>query len=82
MKSSKILVIIISFLISLVFVSNNFFSDEYQSSSKVKSKTEAKLYPYEWSYLKKTWPYLDADPRAYLDALEQAHKLQKETAEQ
>jgi photosystem II stability/assembly factor-like uncharacterized protein len=81
MKSSKILVIIISLLISLVFVSNNFFSDEYQSSSKVKSKTEAKLYPYEWSYLKKTWPYLDADPSAYLDALEQAHILHGDTAE-
>jgi photosystem II stability/assembly factor-like uncharacterized protein len=32
--------------------------------------------------LKKTWPYLNSDPRAYIDALEQAHKLQKETAEQ
>lgn len=80
MKSSKILVIIISFFISLVFVSNNFFSDKDQLSSSKKSKTEAKLYPYEWAYLKKTWPHLNADPRAYLDALEQAHKLQRETA--
>jgi len=80
MKSSKILVIIISFLISFIFVSNNFFLDKDQLSSSGKSKTEAKLYPYEWSYLKKTWPYLDADPRAYIDALEQAHKLHRETA--
>ncbi len=81
MKLSKILVFTVSISLSLIFVSYNFFSDEYQSSTKGKSKTEKKLYPYEWSYLKKTWPYLDADPRAYIDALEQAHKLHRETAE-
>jgi len=37
------------------------------------------LRPYEWEYLKRTYPYLDADPRAYLDAIEQAHKLKDET---
>jgi photosystem II stability/assembly factor-like uncharacterized protein len=80
MKSSNILFLLISLFLSLIFFSYNFFSDEHQSFSKEKSKTEVKLYPYEWSYLKKTWPYLDADPRAYIDALDQAHKLQRETA--
>lgn len=81
MNSSKILVIIFSFFISLVFISYNFFSDESSDSLESKQFKESKLYPYEWSYLKKTWPYLVADPRAYIDAIEQAHKLQRETAE-
>jgi len=81
MKSSNILFLLISFFLSFIFFSYHFFSDKSQLSSNGKSKTEAKLYPYEWSHLKKTWPYLDADPRAYIDALEQAHKLQRETAE-
>ena len=77
MKYSLIPVFVLSVLFSF-----NFFSDEVEKIPQLKSKTESKLYPYEWSYLKKTWPYLDADPRAYLDALEQAHKLYNETAEQ
>ncbi len=81
MKSSKILVIIFSFFLSLVFISYNFFSDESSDSFESKQFKESKLYPYEWSYLKKTWPYLDADPKAYIDAIEQAHKLQSESAE-
>ncbi|HSW53610.1 MAG TPA: T9SS type A sorting domain-containing protein [Ignavibacteriaceae bacterium] len=81
MKSFKILAFSISLILSIVFFSEHFLSDENQLSKKEKSKTEAKLYPYEWAYLKKTWPYLNADPRATLDALEQAHKLHRETAE-
>ena len=45
-----------------------------------KLENERDLRPYEWEYLKRTYPYLDADPRAYLDALEQAHKLKDETS--
>ena len=40
---------------------------------------ERDLRPYEWEYLKRTFPYLDADPRAYLDAIEQANLLKRET---
>ena len=35
--------------------------------------------PYEWDYIKKTYPYYNADPDVYIRALEQAHKLQKES---
>jgi len=80
MKSSKIIAFSISLILSIVFFSDNFLSDGNKFSNKEKSKTEAKLYPYEWAYLKKTWPHLNADPRAYLDALEQAHELHRETA--
>ncbi|MBK9098256.1 MAG: T9SS type A sorting domain-containing protein [bacterium] len=82
MKSYKILVYLVSLSLSFIYFSFNFFSEENQSSLNVKSKTEKKLYPYEWAYLKKTWPYLNADPRAMIDALEQAHKLHRETARQ
>ncbi|HEY6626068.1 MAG TPA: T9SS type A sorting domain-containing protein, partial [Ignavibacteriaceae bacterium] len=71
----------ISLILSIVFFSDNFLSDGNKFSKKEKSKTEAKLYPYEWAYLKKTWPHLNADPRAYIEALEQAHKLHRETAD-
>ncbi|MDH3267609.1 MAG: T9SS type A sorting domain-containing protein [Ignavibacteria bacterium] len=82
MKYTLISVLLFSVLLSLVLFSSNFSSDEVENISQWKSKTESKLYPYEWAYLKKTWPYLDANPRAYLDALEQAHQLQTESAEQ
>ncbi|MBE0573074.1 MAG: T9SS type A sorting domain-containing protein [Ignavibacteriaceae bacterium] len=82
MKSFKILAFSISLILSIVFFSDNFLSVGNIFFKKEKSKTEKKLYPYEWAYLKKTWPYLNADPRATLDALEQAHRLDKETAEQ
>jgi photosystem II stability/assembly factor-like uncharacterized protein len=82
MKYFLIPVFVFSVLLSFVLFSYNFDSDKVEINSQFKSKTESKLYPYEWSYLKKTWPYLDADPRAYIDALEQAHKLHQETTEQ
>ncbi len=82
MKYSLVSIFVFSVLLSLGYFSFNFFSERIEEASQFKSKTESKLYPYEWSYLKKTWPYLDADPRAYIDALEQAHKLHKETAAQ
>ena len=44
-----------------------------------KLENERDLRPYEWEYLKRTFPYLDADARAYLDAIEQAYKLKEET---
>ncbi len=80
MKHSIFTVFVFSVLLSLTFFSYNFDSTENGINSQFKSKTDSKLYPYEWSYLKKTWPYLDANPRAYLDALEQAHQLHRETA--
>lgn len=43
---------------------------------------EHDLRPFEWEYLKRTYPYLDADPRAYLDAIEHAHKLREETRQE
>ena len=35
--------------------------------------------PYEWDYIKKTYPYYNADPDVYIRALEQANQLKKET---
>ena len=35
--------------------------------------------PYEWDYIKKTYPYYNADPDVYIRALEQAHQLERET---
>ena len=82
MKYSHILIFVLAVLISAILFNFNFVSNAVKQDQHFKSKTEEKLYPYEWSYLKKTWPYLDADPRAYIDALEQAHNLQRETSTQ
>ena len=35
--------------------------------------------PDEWAYIKKTYPYYNADADVYIHALEQAHQLKKET---
>jgi len=82
MKSYNIFAVIISLFLSIIFFSNNFFSRKYEITLKEKEKIDSEQYPYEWAYLKKTWPYLNADPHAYIDALQQAHKLQRETAAQ
>ncbi|MDP2365503.1 MAG: hypothetical protein Q8M94_17260, partial [Ignavibacteria bacterium] len=37
------------------------------------------LRPYEWAYIKKTYPYYNADSDVYIRALAQAHQLQKES---
>jgi photosystem II stability/assembly factor-like uncharacterized protein len=82
MKYSHILVFVFAVLVSAILFNFNFVSNAVKHGPQFKNITEEKLYPYEWSYLKKTWPYLDADPRAYIDALEQAHNLQRETTTQ
>ncbi len=82
MRNSLILVFVFAVLISAILFNFNIVSNAVRHDHHFKNKTEEKLYPYEWSYLKKTWPYLDADPRAYIDALEQAHNLQRETSTQ
>ena len=35
--------------------------------------------PYEWDYIKKTYPYYNADSDVYIRALTQAHQIKKET---
>lgn len=37
------------------------------------------LRPSEWGYIKKTFPYYNADPDVYIRAIEKAHQLKKET---
>lgn len=73
---------VFSFLLSLIFFSDVFLSNGINESQTIREITESKFYPYEWAYLKKTWPYLNADKSAYIDALEEAHSLQRETSSQ
>ncbi len=32
-------------------------------------------YPYEWAWMQRTYPYYNADPRAYIDAIEQVKEM-------
>ena len=82
MKYSFIPVFVLSVLLSVFVFKSIFNSDGKKQVSELEGKMQEKFYPYEWSYLKKTWPYLQADPRAYIDAIEQAKELHKQTAEQ
>ncbi len=76
----------ISFILTII-VSFYFFStaiEDYRLSNLVEinfEKTEPgpDLRPYEWTYLQRVYPYMDSDPNAYKEALEQAHRLQRET---
>jgi len=81
MKTILTLLFTTSVLSSFVFfsedtlIATNYFSAENNSIEK----PGPDLYPYEWAHLKKTFPYMDADTRAYIDALEEAHQLARET---
>ncbi len=55
---------------------NDTLKDDFLLS---KNDSNRELRPFEWEYLKRTFPFLDADPRAYLDAIEQAHQLREES---
>jgi hypothetical protein len=76
----------ISFILTIM-ISFYFFSaatEEYQLSYLVGinfEKTEAgpDLRPYEWAYLQRVFPYMEADQNAYKEAIDQAHRLQRET---
>ena len=81
MKLKNTITIILSISFALIFSLNHFKYTDLKNINNPNETNNEKLYPYEWSYLKKTWPYLDADPRAYIDAIEQAHNLQRETAQ-
>jgi photosystem II stability/assembly factor-like uncharacterized protein len=81
MISLKLVILLVSISITLTYFSYDLNYKSNITSTVERKKKESKEYPYEWSYLKKTWPYLKADSRAYIDALEQAHNLQRETTE-
>lgn len=43
------------------------------------TETEPDLRPSEWAYLQRVFPYMKSDPNAYIEAIDQAHRLQRET---
>jgi photosystem II stability/assembly factor-like uncharacterized protein len=77
---------------SLIFIVTLFLSFYfYQSQHQVQNFKEIELdkyqkaqpgpdqRPYEWAYLQRVFPYMDSDPDAYMDALNEAHQLQRKT---
>jgi hypothetical protein len=76
----------ISFFLTII-VSFYFFSlaiGDYQRTNLVnikfqKAEPGPDLRPYEWAYLQRVFPYMEADPNAYKEAIDQAHRLQRET---
>ncbi len=82
MKKISILLPVLLMILSFHFFSE--WNSSVQSLSENefllnKNENDRDLRPYEWEYLKRTYPYFNADPRAYLNAIEDAHKLRVKT---
>ncbi|MEE9449115.1 MAG: hypothetical protein V3V72_03615, partial [Ignavibacteriaceae bacterium] len=81
MKTFFTLLFVTSILSSFIFFPEDTFitTNHFSTENYHNEKPGPDLYPYEWAHLKRTFPYMDADPRAYIDALEEAHQLARET---
>ncbi len=76
------------FFILFIVLSFTFFNSDFnykksinQFSADDRTKEGNDLYPYEWSYIKNTFPYYKYDPNAYIDAINEAHQLKQQTRE-
>ena len=68
-------------IITYFFVSSNMKDNQFPESLNIryeKSVPGPDSRPYEWAYLQRVFPYMKSDPNVYIDALEQAHYLQRE----
>ena len=70
----------LTLFISLSFLYFSYFTDFNNSLLQLR-EDENEMYPYEWSYIKNTFPYFKYDPNAYIDAINEAHNLRRETKE-
>ncbi len=67
-------------IITYFFVSSNMKDNQFPESINIryeKSVPGPDSRPYEWAYLQRVFPYMKSDPNVYIDALEQAHYLQR-----
>jgi photosystem II stability/assembly factor-like uncharacterized protein len=82
MKSRLIVLIFFAAAGFSIFIS--FKDDPINPNTEISMSTGNEpgpdLRPYEWAYIKKTYPYYKADSDVYIRALEQAHRLQKESS--
>ncbi len=62
-----------------IFLHNSPVNPDIKISLSTGNEPGPDLRPYEWAYIKKTYPYYNADPDVYIRALVQAHLLQKES---
>lgn len=72
-------VIILAVLTAFLMREDNPISADAEMIFSTGDEPGPDLRPYEWAYIKKTFPYYNADPRVYIDALEQAHRIHTET---
>ena len=70
-------------VLSFAYFTNNFNSENLNKKFRSFNKAgdENKLYPYEWSYIKNTFPYYKYDPNVYIDAIKEANELKRQTRE-
>jgi len=82
MKYFKKFIFVLTIIVSFYFFSTA--TGDFPASNLHEIKFEntepgPDLRPYEWAYLQRVFPYMKSDPNAYKNAIEQAHRLQKET---
>lgn len=65
------------------FLSGNFFDlkNPALKTGKTINYPEEGKYPYEWAFIKNTFPYYKYDPDVYIDAISEAHRLKAITNE-
>ncbi|OGU73040.1 MAG: hypothetical protein A2V93_07205 [Ignavibacteria bacterium RBG_16_34_14] len=71
---------LIAFVIALLsFIFFPSFNGIFTFNKKsLKPDFDKHAYPYEWAWLQRTYPYFNADPKAYIDAIEQVKEMKRE----
>jgi photosystem II stability/assembly factor-like uncharacterized protein len=87
MEKYKMKILTTILFIVIVSLSYNFFHSQMQVQYKLnyplqeyeKREPGPDRRPNEWAYLQRVFPHMKADPNAYIDAINEAHQIQKET---
>jgi Secretion system C-terminal sorting domain len=84
MKYFTSILVVTLLIVTYFFISSNMKDDQFSETLKIKYEKPLPgpdSRPYEWAYLQRVFPYMKSDPNVYMDALEQAHYLQREARE-
>jgi len=79
MKLKILFTVVGLFIVSVFYLLSSEFNIINSNADEVSEEKGPDQRPYEWAYLKRTWPHMNADADAYTNALKQAHKLHSET---
>ena len=75
----KYFYLLITFIIAIFsFIFFQSFNGLHTPDKKsIRNNFDKHTYPYEWAWVQKTYPYYNADPRVYIDAIEQVKEMKR-----